>query len=413
MIQMKLLTSLLFFALCFLPLWSIEVGIDRLFQRDFIHLVQGKRVGVVTNHTGISSSYTKTEQIFIEENKKGTCTLVCFFCPEHGFRGTEMACVSVDNEVHECGVPIYSLHGATRRPTDAMLKEVDIIVFDLQDIGCRSYTYASTLFYLMEEAARRSIGVVVLDRPNPLGGEYVEGPMMEDAWRSFVGYINVPYCHGMTMGELARFFQKENHISCTLHIVPMKGWKRSMHFCDTGLMWMPPSPHVPNEMSAFFYPTTGIIGTFSSFLNIGIGYTLPFQIITAPWMEANRFASHLNKAKLPGVHFHETWIRPYWGPWKDMVCQGVQIIITDPKLYCPMKTFYLILSTLREIYPTKTLAAMKKLPSDSLFYKVCGTRKIVEIVQKEEHPYHSLVELHKEERQAFLQKRSAYLMKDY
>lgn len=391
----------------------MEVGVDRLFQPEFVHLVRGKKVGVVTNHTGINSSYVKTEQIFIEESKKKTCTLVCFFCPEHGFRGTEMACIAVENDMHECGVPIYSLHGTTRRPTDEMLKDVEVLVFDLQDIGCRSYTYASTLFYIMEEAARRKIGVVVLDRPNPMGGEYVEGPMMEEPFRSFVGYINVPYCHGMTVGELSLFFQKEYALSCSLHVVPMSGWKRSMRFQDTGLMWMPPSPHVPTEMSAFFYPSTGILGTFSSFLNIGIGYTLPFQIITAPWMDAKRFSAHLNKAKLPGVHFHETWIRPFWGPWKETVCQGVQVIITDHKLFCPMKTFYLILSTLREIYPSKTLAALKKLGSDSLFYKVCGTKRIAEIVQQEEHPYHALLELHKDERQAFLKKRNEYLMKDY
>lgn len=407
----KLLVGLLFFPL--FSLCSIEVGIDRLFQPEFLHLVRGKKVGVVTNHTGISSSYEKTEQIFIEESKKKTCMLVCFFCPEHGFRGTEMACIAVDNDVHECGVPIYSLHGTTRRPTEEMLKDVEVIVFDLQDIGCRSYTYASTLFYLMEEASRKKIEVVVLDRPNPMGGEYVEGPMMEESFRSFVGHINIPYCHGMTIGELARFFQKEYALSCPLHVVPMVGWKRGMRFQDTGLMWMPPSPHIPNEMSAFYYPSTGILGTFSSFLNIGIGYTLPFQIITAPWLDAKRFSSHLNKARLPGVHFHETWIRPFWGPWKETICQGVQIIVTDPKLFCPMKTFYLLLSTLREIYPSKTLAALKKLPSDSLFYKVCGTKKIAEIVQNEEHPYQALLALHKEERQLFLRKRSEYLIKDY
>ena len=151
------------------PLTGVELGIDRLFQPEFLPLVQGKKIGVVTNHTGISNSCEKTEHIFIKESTKGTCTLVCFFCPEHGFRGMEMACVAVDNEIHECGVPIYSLHGTTRRPTDTMLQGLDTIVFDLQDIGCRSYTYVSTLFYLMEEAAKKNIEVIVLDRPNPLG----------------------------------------------------------------------------------------------------------------------------------------------------------------------------------------------------------------------------------------------------
>lgn len=389
--------------------FSLELGIDQLFQPNYVHLVQGKRVAVLTNQTGISSSKTTTEQLFLEENKKGTCTLICFFCPEHGFRGTKGAGTVVEDEKHECGIPIYSLYGTTRRPNDAMLEGVETIVFDIQDIGCRSYTYVSTLFYVMEEAARKRIEVIVLDRPNPIGGEYVDGPMLEEKWRSFVGYVNIPYCHGMTIGELARFFNKEYGISCTLHVVPMKGWSRSMYFHDTALMWIPTSPYIPHEKSTLFYPSTGILGELS-LVNIGIGYTLPFQIITAPWLEAKRFAAHLNKAKLKGVHFHETWIKPYCGLWKEKVCQGVHIVITDHKHFCPIKVFYLVLSVLREIYPSKTLATFKNIPQDSLFYKVCGTEKIAEIVQKEEHPYHALVNLHKTERADFLKKRLLYLM---
>lgn len=390
---------------------ALELGIDRLFQPEYLHLVKDKRVAVATNHTGVTSSLQKTEQIFVAESKKGTCTLVCFFCPEHGFRGTEWACKAVSNEVHESGAPIYSLHGTTRKPTPDMLEGVDVIVFDMQDVGCRSYTYSSTLFGLMEEAAKKHVEVVVLDRPNPLGGEYVEGPMLEDRLKSFVGYLNVPYCHGMTLGELATFFQKENHIGCTLHVVPMKGWHRSMRFFHTGLPWIPPSPYIPSGHAALLYPATGILGTLS-FVNIGIGYTMPFEVVAAPWIDGRRLATHLNKAKLPGVHFHEIWIRPFWGLWKEKVCQGVQLLVTDPALFNPVKTFFLLISTMRDIYPSKTLAALRALPPDSLFVKVCGSGKILELLQGE-HPYQSLIDLHKEERQAFMKKRKLYLFKEY
>lgn len=391
--------------------FSLELGVDRLFQPEYIHLVKDKRVALATNHTGITSTFQKTEQIFVSESRKGTFDLICFFCPEHGFRGVEWACTAVANETHECGVPIYSLHGKTRKPTPDMLQGVDVIVFDMQDLGCRSYTYASTLFSIMEEAAKKHIEVVVLDRPNPLGGEYVDGPMLESRLKSFVGYLNVPYCHGMTIGELAIFFQKQSSIPCTLHVVPMNGWKRSMRFTNTGLCWIPPSPHIPSAHTALLYPATGILGTLS-FVNIGIGYTLPFELVVAPWLEAKRLAAHLNKAKLAGVHFQEIWIKPFWGPWKDKVCQGVQVLITDQATFNPVRTFFLLISTLRDIYPSKTLAALKTLPPDSLFAKVCGSGKVLEIL-KQEHPYQALVDLHKDERQEFMKLRKPCLLKEY
>lgn len=403
-------TFLLFFTLMLAQLSSLELGIDRLFTPKYISLIQGKRVAVATNHTGISSSFQKTEMIFIQEHQKRTCQLVCFFCPEHGFRGEGWAEESIEHAKHECGVPIYSLHGKTRRPTSDMLEGIDTIVFDMQDIGCRSYTYVSTLFYLMEEAAKKQIDIVVLDRPNPLGGDYVEGPMMENSLRSFIGYLNIPYCHGMTIGELALFFQKEYQVSCPVHVVPMKGWHRFMRFCDTSLPWIPPSPHIPSDVAAMLYPATGILGTLS-FVCMGVGYTLPFQVVAAPWIDAKKFAAHLNKAKLPGIQFSETWIRPFFGFEKGNVCQGVQLFITDPYLFSPIKTFYLLISTLREIYPSKTLAALKK--QAAACAKVCGSAHIIDIIQKEEHPYKALVNEDKAPNEEFLKRRLPYLLPDY
>jgi len=176
------------------------------------------------------------------------------------------------------------------------------LLFDVQDIGTRSYTFISTLFYCMEEAAKASIPFIVLDRPNPMGGIVVDGPLLDEEWRSFLGYIKVPYCHGMTIAELALFFNEEYKVGCKLTVIPMRGWKRTMVFTQTGLPWMPTSPQIPEADTPFFYPATGLIG-HCSIVNIGIGYTLPFKLVGAPWVEAEKFADALNQQKLPGVYF--------------------------------------------------------------------------------------------------------------
>ena len=208
------------------------------------------------------------------QHEAGKLSLVCVFAPEHGLTGEEFAGGHVQNLKTERGVPVYSLHGDTRRPTKEMLKGLDVIVYDIQDIGCRSYTFASTLFFVMEEAAKKGIDLVVLDRPNPMGGKISDGPMLDEKYRSFVGYVNVPYCHGMTIGELSRFFNDEYKVGCSLTVVPMRGWKRGMRFEETGLAWIPTSPNIPEPSSPFFYPATGILGELP-LVTIGIGGPMP------------------------------------------------------------------------------------------------------------------------------------------
>lgn len=284
-----------------------------------------------------------------------------------------------------------------------MLKEINLLIFDIQDLGCRSYTYISTLFYVMEEAAKQKIPVLVLDRPNPINGLVVDGPMLEEEYRSFLGYANVPYTHGMTIGELASFFNEEYKVGCDLHVVWMKGYKRWMRFEDTQLHWIPTSPNIPEATTASFYPMTGLFGEIQRFVSIGIGYTLPFKVVGAPWINPDKFAAQLNRYKLPGVLFYPFRFRPVGSSFSGKPCKGVLIKITNSRTFLPVTTQYALMSALRELYPKELLASLRELKARPLsFFKACGTHAIYDILEKEEHPFNRLCEIHAKERQKFL-----------
>ena len=388
---------------------SVELGIDRLFsQEPYLSWVYGKRVGLVTNHTAVNGEFQTAAQIC----KTHHCTLVALFAPEHGIKGLGRASESIKEEKDADGVPIYSLHGETRRPTDAMLRGIDVLVYDIQDIGCRGYTYISTLFYVMEEAAKRNIPVVVADRPNPLGG-IVDGPLLEDGWRSFIGYIRVPTCHGMTAGELARFFNEEYKVGCDLRVAPMKGWKRSMTFRETGLPWVPTSPQIPEIDTPLFFPATGALGEVSC-LSIGVGYTLPFKVVGAPWIRADDLAEKLNGQRFPGVYFQPFHFRPFFGSFKGIDCQGVRLVVTDSQRFLPVATQFLILGTLKHLYPAQFkefLAQMER--KKEWMCKVMGTEKVLRILQDEKYVVYPLRSLCDESRKAFLPTRQKYLIRAY
>lgn len=342
-----------------------------------------------------------------KENTK----LVAIFSPEHGLRGEERATQFVaggkEKEVRLC-----SLHGETKRPTEEMLKNIDVLVYDMQEIGCRSYTYISTLFYVMEEAAKKKIPVVVLDRPNPMGG-IVDGPMLEEEMRSFLGYINIPYCHGMTVGELAKFFNGEYKIGCKLHVIPMTGWKRSMAFKETGLSWIPTSPYIPEADTPFYYASTGILGSLNV-VSIGIGYTLPFKVVGAPWINADEFARKLNAQKLPGVRFLPFHYKPFYGKFKDKQCRGVKLIITDTKSYKPLSVQYMLIGMLKSMYPSEfqgKISALTPIEKDS-FRKVNGNKAMLDMVQKEKYIAWKMIEYDREGRLRFLDRRQKYLIYD-
>jgi len=386
----------------------VKVGIDRLFEPEYCGLVKNKRVGLITNHTGVDSQLCSNIKIL-----KNHARLVAIFCPEHGIDGAARADEKIEHSKDRDGIHIYSLHGETRRPTVEMLKDVDILLYDIQEIGCRSYTYISTLFYAMEEAAKKGIPVVVLDRPNPMGGLVVDGPMLQDKWRSFMGYINVPYCHGMTVAELARYFNVEYKIGCKLHIVPMEGWKRRMTFKETGLAWIPTSPYIPESDTPFFYASTGILGALGV-VNIGIGYTLPFKVIGAPWIDGYHLAEKLNEQKLPGVKFVPFYYQPFYGKFAKEQCEGVKIIITSPHSYRPLAVQYMLIGMLKSLYPTQFQAKLNQFTDadKSSFCKVNGNSEILSIITNENFIAWKLIGYDKEERSAFLEKRKKYLIYD-
>jgi uncharacterized protein YbbC (DUF1343 family) len=392
---------------------KVKVGADLLFTDKYIKLIEGKRVGLITNHTAVNSKMVSTIDLMKKHAKQHNFTLAALYAPEHGIDGAAYASESIDDEKDKDGIIIYSLHGKTRRPTDKMLKDIDVLVFDIQDIGSRSYTYITTLFYVMEAAVKKGIPVVVLDRPNPINGIVIDGPMMEDKWRSMVGYVNVPYCHGMTIGELARYFNAEHQVNCKLDVVPMKGWYRQMTFQDTGLPWIPTSPNIPEASTAFYYPVTGILGELQV-VNIGIGYTLPFKIIGAPWIDAKAFAQNLNNQKFPGVYFEPFYFRPFYGRFAHEDCQGVLIVITNPLTYKPVSTQYLLIGLLKSLYPSKFKEALAESQDrKAMFSKVNGTDRIYKIISEEKNIVWKLRSFQEKEREEFAQNRKKYLISAY
>ncbi len=382
-------------------------GVEVFFQEKRYEAWKGKRVGLLTNHTGVDRQMRSTVERFLE--CEGDYTMTALFSPEHGLFGQHYAWESVKHQ-RLGDLPVYSLHGETRRPTAEMLDQIDVLVYDIQCTGVRAYTYPTTLFYMMEAAAKRGIEVFVLDRPNPINGLVVDGPMLDDEWRSFIGYINVPYCHGMTIGELAQLFNANYKVGCKLTVVPMKNWERSMTFSETGLPWVPPSPNVPEPDTPLYCPTTGLLGELQ-ISNIGIGFSLPFKVVGAPWIKAAPFAEKLNAQKLPGVHFQPYHYKPFWGLYKGIDCEGVLIRITDSKIYRPLAVQYLILGLLKSLYPKEFMERLEKSKgAKTLFCKANGSEAVYKMLVEEKYPAWKLIDWQKEERAAFLETRAPYLL---
>ena len=385
----------------------VSLGIDLFFKEGHISSLSGKKIGLIINQTSVNGQMIPFLTLLQEHDPK--ISVAAIFSPEHGLRGNCYASEKISHG-EEGTIRVYSLHGDTRRPTAEMLKGIDVLIYDIQCIGVRSYTYSTTLFYIMEEAAKRGIPVIVLDRPNPINGLVVDGPMLEEGWRSFIGYVNVPYCHGMTIGELASLFNAEYNVGCKLQVIPMKGWKRSMSYRDTGLNWIPPSPNVPEPDTPLFCPMTGILGELH-LVNIGIGFSLPFKVVGAPWIRSQEFADKLNAQKLPGVAFQPFHFRPFWGLYKGEDCEGILIRVTDPKVIRPLAVQYLILGMLKSLYPKEF---MKKVGdgkgAKDLFCKANGTSSIYDILAQEKYPAWKLIEFQSAERKEFLEKRKKYLL---
>lgn len=404
---MKLLL-MIFTSLTLIAAPKVELGADRLFDDVNLAKLSGKRIALLTNPTGLDRELRSTADRLMEN--QGSYKIVAFFSPEHGIKGDAHAGEHT-HDIKIGKIPCYSLHGTHRRPTEEMLKGIDLVIYDIQDVGARAYTYTTTLYYMMEEAAKRKIEVVVLDRPNPLGGLLVDGPMLQEDQKSFLGYINVPYCHGMTVGELAQLFNQEYKIHCKLTVIPMKGWKREMRYYDTGLMWTPTSPQIPEDDTPVYYPATGLIGELE-LVNIGVGYTLPFKVIGAPWINADQLSLALSNQKLPGVKFLPFHFKPFFGPYKHEQCHGVRIVVTDTNLFRPVTAGYLMMGVLKTLYPKEVNQRLKKTPDKKkvTFSHVNGTPETLNLLLNERYPGWKMASIDIEARKNFLQLRKQYLL---
>jgi uncharacterized protein YbbC (DUF1343 family)/CubicO group peptidase (beta-lactamase class C family) len=323
-----------------------RTGIDVLEEEDFGPL-RGKRVGLITNQTCVDRNGRSTiDLLWRAEGVK----LVALFNPEHGITGREEGKIPSSTDP-ATGLPIHSLYSDTRRPTEEMLRGIDAIVFDLQDAGVRFYTYLTTMAYAMEEAAKRKISFYVLDRPNPLGGEALEGPMLDPDRRSFIGYFVVPVRYGMTIGELARLFNTENKINADLHVIPMKQWERRDPYEATGLLWIPPSPNLRSLYTALLYPGIEILEDGG--VSVGRGTDTPFALFGAPWIRATELAGYLNQRFVPGVRFVPTRFTPRSSLYKDVPCEGISLVITDRASLHSMLMGLEIASAVAKLYPNR------------------------------------------------------------
>lgn len=322
----------------------VQTGIDVLEAQTFAPL-RGKRIAIITNHTGLDAQGKSTIDLLTHA---AGVQVVALFSPEHGLAGRLDEKVASGKDP-STGLPVYSLYGENRRPSDDMLQGIDALVFDIQDAGVRFYTYTATMGYCMEEAAKRHIAFYVLDRPNPIGGEVVEGPMLDSDKTSFVAYYPLPVRYGLTIGELAQLFNSENHINVDLHVIAMKNWRRNYLFESTGIRWVPPSPNLRTMKGAVTYPGLEILQNAG--VSVGRGTETPFEQFGAPWMDGEKVAAALNGAGLPGLKFAAQSFIPVSGLYMGRRCGGVSIRIGDRGAVRAMRLGIEIAALLERMYP--------------------------------------------------------------
>ena len=392
----------------------VKPGIEVLRERGFEGLV-GKRVGLVTNPSGVDRNLKSTIDILY--SAPGV-ELVALYGPEHGVRGDMYAGDKVsDSKGAVTGLPVYSIYGATRKPTQEMLEGVDVMVYDIQDVGARSYTFISSLGLVMEACAEKGIEVMVLDRPNPLGGNKIEGCYVEQPFNSFVSQYRIPYVYGLTVGELARLINEEGlnrgqkgdqqPVRCKLSVVPMEGWTRDMVYEDTGLPWVLPSPNIPFKESPMYYASSGICGELYGFMNIGVGYTLPFQVFGALWLDPEQLKARLESYDLPGVAFRTIWFKPFSGSLKGQLVGGLQFFFTDYEKARLTEIQFMVMQAVAELYPDRKPFEIAN--GIGLFDKVCGTDKIRLEFQKN-HRFEDIKDIWRKDEDAFRRLSAKYHM---
>jgi len=373
----------------------VLTGIDVLEKEDFTRL-RGRNIGLITNQTGINRQGVSDIQIL---HAAGEVNLVAIFNPEHGLFG-KLDQESIDNSVDPVtGIRVYSLYGATRRPTREMLAGIDMLVFDIQDIGTRFYTYISTMGHAMQSAAENGVGFMVLDRPNPINGVSVAGPVLDDGKQSFTGFHRLPVRHGMTVGELARMFKAELGLELDLQVVPLEGWRRTDYFDDTGLPWVNPSPNMRSLPEALLYPGIGLLETTN--LSVGRGTDTPFELFGAPWLDGERLAAEMRRLDLPGVEFSAIAFTPSASKFEAETCRGVSIRITDRLAFDPLRAGLEIALQLRRGYP-------QQWDIDS-FIKLLGNDTVLQAVRSG-RSYAEIVDIYRPGLEDFVRRRTAYLI---
>lgn len=372
---MKKLIIFLALALGLCAWAQVKPGIEVLRDGGFKEL-QGKRVGLITNPTGVDNDLKSTIDILHEAPG---VELVALFGPEHGVRGDVHAGDHVGTFTDSLtGVTVYSIYGKTKKPTAEMLKDVDVLLYDIQDNGCRSFTFISSMGLAMDACAELGKEFMVLDRPNPVGDK-IEGNIVEDSCFSFVSQFPIPYLYGLTPGELAQYLNGEGLLESgkkvDLKVVPMEGYKRNMTFSETGMPWVLPSPHVPNPEAAVLYAASGILGELN-YMNIGVGYTMPFKLFCQTWVNAEELAKALNDLNLPGVKFRPIHIKPFYAFGKDEQMQGVELYITDQKKAPLSLVQFYVMQEIARLYPDHKPFETADKKRFKMFDKVVGSRNI-------------------------------------
>jgi len=379
---------------------SVRPGIEVLLS-DSLHLVRDRRVGLITNQTGVGPNGTATIDLLWEEP---AVELVALFSPEHGIRGEAPEGATVGSEVDpETGLEVRSLYGATRRPTPEMLREVDVLLFDIQDVGARYYTYVSTMALALEAAAEEDVAFVVLDRPNPIDGIHVQGNVLDPEFSSFIGMFPVPMRHGMTPGELARMHRSRAGLDVDLSVVPADGWRRSMVFSETGLPWIPPSPNMPTVRTALHYPGTCLFEGTS--LSVGRGTARPFEQVGAPWMDGSELTRRLASREIPGVRFEAVRFTPRSptdGKFDGVEVSGVRFVATGPD-YDPAEAAVVALVEARRMAGDRWEWRAEH------FDLLAGTDRLRRGIEEGRSPA-ELTMAWESEREAFLDRRTPFLL---
>lgn len=384
-------------------------GIEVLRDNNFKQL-EGKRVGLITNPSGVDNSLKSTIDILHEaENVE----LVALYAPEHGVRGDVHAGDHVDNFIDEAtGVPVYSVYGKTRKPTKEMLEGVDVLLYDIQDNGCRSFTFISTMGVAMEACAENGVEFMVLDRPNPIGGNKVEGNLVEPEWISFVSQFAIPYLYGLTPGELAVMLNEErmltDSVQVDLTVIPMQGWTRDMNFSDTKMPWVLPSPHIPQPESSYYYPVSGILGELG-YMSIGVGYTLPFQMFAADWINAEDFSKRMNELNLAGMKFRPIHVKPFYATGKGENLQGVQAYIMDAEAANLSLVQFYVMEVLADMYPEHKTFDHANKDRFNMFDKVSGSDKI-RLRFSKNHKVSDIIDYWNKDAEAFKAKSAKYYL---